>query len=279
MLESRVEGETMAIITISRQIGSLGDEIADAVADKLGYEQINKSQIGEILSRHGFTESEVDEYDEKKPSIWHTLTTKKNIFAYLIEAAVYELAARDNVLIVGRGAQIILKDIPGTLHVRIIAPYADRVRRVMEQLGCEEKNARRMIHRNDRDSSGYISTYFDADLDDTYLYDLVINTRKITMTSTIELIRQAVGADGFKKSLLVREKLNDLALTRKGLAALLEVRDMETANLSVEKGTASLSGMARSIAAREACEQALLNIEGITTVENHLGLFDTFHAD
>lgn len=269
----------MAIITISRQIGSFGDDIANAVADKLGYQQITKSQIGEMLSRHGFTESEVDEYDEKKPSIWHTLTTNKNIFAYLIEAVVFELAAKDNVLIVGRGAQVILKDIPGTMHVRIIAPYADRVRRVMEQLGCEEKNARRIIHQNDRDSSGYISTYFDADLDDNYLYDLVINTRTITMTSGIEMITQAIGTDEFKKSLHAHEKLIDLALTRKGLAALLEVRDVEMANLSVEKGRALLTGMARSLAAKEACGNVLLDIEGITKVDNQLGLFDMFHAD
>lgn len=269
----------MAIITISRQIGSLGDAIAKAVADKLGYEQIKKSQIGEVLSRHGFTESEVDEYDERKPSIWHTLTMKKNIFAYLIEAVVYELAAKDNVLIVGRGAQIILKDIPRTLHVRIIAPYADRVRRVMKQLGCEEKNARRIVHQNDRDSSGYISTYFDADLDDKYLYDLVINTRAITMNSGVEMITRAVSTDEFKKSSQVHEKLYDLALTRKGLAVLLEVRDVEMMNLSVKKGVASLLGMARSLEAKEECEKALMNIEGITKVDNQIGIFDTFHAD
>ncbi len=114
----------MAIITISRQIGSLGDEIAKALTDRLGYKRIEKSQIGAILSEHGFSASDVDEYDETNPTLLQHLSERTKLFEHLIRAAIYELAAIDNVVIVGRGAQLILRDIPGTLHVRVIAPYA-----------------------------------------------------------------------------------------------------------------------------------------------------------
>ena len=84
----------MAIITISRQAGSLGDEIAREAAQTLGYEYIEKVQISEILSRLGFSLSEIDKYDEKKPSVWQTLSAQKDLFANYIKAAVYELASR-----------------------------------------------------------------------------------------------------------------------------------------------------------------------------------------
>ena len=260
----------MAIITISRQIGSLGNEIAKSAAEKLGYEHIEKSQISDVLLKYGFPASEVDKYDEKRPSLWQTLSTQKNIFRYLIKAAVYDLTAKGNVVILGRGAQVILKDIPQALHVRVIAPYAVRLNRVMEQLGCEEKHARRTIHQNDRDSSGYISTYFDADWDDNHLYDLVINTRTLSMNNGVEMITQAVGADEIKKGLQADEKLIDLALTHRGMAVLLDVDGVEITNLDVKKGVAFLSGLTRSLEAKEECEHAVLNIKGIAEVNNQI---------
>ena len=90
----------MAIITISRQAGSLGDEIAREVARTLGYDFIEKVQISEILSRLGFSTSEIDRLDEKKPSIWQTLTIQKELFANYIKASVYDLATRKNLVIV-----------------------------------------------------------------------------------------------------------------------------------------------------------------------------------
>ena len=172
----------MAIITISRQIGSLGDEIAKAVADKLGYEYIEKLKISKILSDQGFSAPEVEKYDEKKPSIWQSLSMQKKRFSHLIRAAVYELAVKENVVIVGRGGQAILKDIQGTLHVRVIASNAARISRLMEQMGYDEKDAERIIRQSDRDSSGYIGAYFDADWDDGDLYDLVVNIRYLLLT-------------------------------------------------------------------------------------------------
>ena len=71
----------MTIISISRQTGSLGDEIARLAADKLGYEHIGKSQISEVLLKHGFSASDVALYDEKKPSLLQTLSKQKNLYA------------------------------------------------------------------------------------------------------------------------------------------------------------------------------------------------------
>ena len=90
----------MAIITISRQTGSLGNEVAEAVVERLGYQLIEKSQISEILSGYGFPASDIEQYDEKKPSLLQHLSVQKKVFEHLIRASVYELAAKDNVVIV-----------------------------------------------------------------------------------------------------------------------------------------------------------------------------------
>ena len=264
----------MAIVTISRQKGSLGDEIAKSAADKLGYRYIEKNQISETLSKLGFSVSDVDKYDEKKPSVWRTLSIQKKLFAHLIQAAVYELAAEQNVVIVGRGGQIILKDIPGVIHVRVIAPYAERVTRLMEEMRCEEKIAERVIRRSDRDSSGYLATYFDADWDDSALYDLVINTRTITLDTGVRMVTGGVEALETTKSPSVPENLIDRALTHKARAALIGFDGVEIVNLVVEKRVATLSGLVRSSVIKDNCAKTLSNIEGIASVNNQLNVAD-----
>jgi len=265
----------MAIITISRQVGSLGDEIARAAADTLGYEYIEKAQISEALSNLGFSISDIDKYDEKKPSVWQTLSIQKDQFEHLIRAAVYELAAKKNVVIVGRGGQVILKDIPGTLHVRVIAPTATRANRLMEQRGYEEKNAQQIIRQGDRDSSGYLSTYFGASWNDSDLYDLIINTRKVTLNESVEMITCAVGTDEIKKSPQMSEVLNNLALSHKAKSALLKITgDVGYTDMEFEKGVASLSGMVGSPAIKNECEKIILNIQGIESVNNQLNVLD-----
>ncbi len=264
----------MAIVTISRQVGSLGDEIARSAADKLGYRYIEKNQISEILSKLGFSVSDVEKFDEKKPSVWQTLTVQKKLFAHLIQAAVCELVAEQDVVIVGRGGQIILKDIPGVIHVRLIAPYAERVARLMEEMSCEEKNAQRLIRQSDRDSTGYLATYFDADWDDSALYDLVINTRTITVETGIKMITGAVEALGSTNSLSVSENLNDRALTHKARAALIGFDAVEIVNLVVEKGVVTVSGLVRSSVIKDNCSKTLANIEGIKSVDNQLNVAD-----
>ena len=262
----------MAIITISREVGSLGDEIAETVTEKLGYQLIEKSQISEALAEHGFMASDVEKLDEKKPSILQILSKQKNIFDHLIRSTVYDFAARDNVVIVGRGAQIILKGFPGTLHVRITAPYDARVHRIMEQMECEYSNAEQLIRLSDRDSSGYIRTYFNADWDDGTLYDLVINTRNLALNPVVDLITEAANSIEKKKIHHTSERLKDLALSQKGKAVLLEIEGIEVADLIVERGIATLSGMARSLEAKEECRYAILNIKGIEEINNHINV-------
>ena len=263
----------MAIITISRQFGSLGDEIAKATAEALQYEYIEKNQISDVLSKFGFSSSDVDKYDEKKPSLWQSLLMHKELFALYIRAVVCELASQKDVVLVGRGGQVILRDIPGTFHVRIIAPYETRVKRTIEQAGYENKQAQQMVRQVDRDSSGYLSTYFDTDWDESTLYDLIINTRVMNLNKSVELITCAVDSAMLEKSNQVSELLSDLALNYRAKAILMKVTGgVEWADLEVDKGVASLSGLVRSVAIRNYCEKALLNLEGIKSVNNYLGV-------
>ena len=142
----------------------------------------------------------------------------------------------------------------------------------MEQMECEYLNAEQFIRMSDHDSSGYISTYFDADWEDSTLYDLVINTRELTLNTVVDLITAAANSLEIRRIPQTSEKLQDLALREKGKAMLVEMGGIEVADLVVESGVATVSGMARSLEAKEECKNAILNIKGISEVNNQINV-------
>lgn len=268
-------GVNMAIITISRQVASLGDEIARSVAGQLAYDCIDKQKIIEALTSQGFSADDIERYDEKKPSIWHRFSERRKKILHLIQAAVYDFATRQNVVIVGRGSQVLLKDLPGILHVRVMAPHATRLQRLMDQNKCAEKEAEQIILRSDRDSAEFINAYFEADWEDPSLYDLILNTRTISMETGAKLIMQMVAADEFKEApQSAMEELIDLALTRKVMAALLDIAGLDVTSLRIEKGVADISGLARSEVIKELCHRTVSSIEGIEKVHIKIEVMD-----
>jgi cytidylate kinase len=261
----------MAVITISRQQGSLGDEIAVAVARKLNYDCIDKQRIGEALAGHGLQKPEIEKFDEKKPSFWQSFSYHSEKFLHLLKAVIYDFAGKDNAVIVGRGTQVLLKDLPGALHVRIIAPVEIRIRRLVEQGEYDESVAEQILQRSDRDSAGFIGSYFGIDWDDRDLYDLAINTKTISVDSATGLIIEAIEAREFmQRSEEAAEKLSDLALTQKVEAAIMNIPGLAWADLYVEKGIVNLTGTANSADTIEGCKRIVSKVKGVKGLNSQL---------
>ena len=263
----------MSVITISRQLGSLGTEIAQMVAEKLDYGYVDKDKIAQALADDGMPGPEVDKFDEKKPPFWDTLSIQRRKYLHLIQALIYDFGRKGNVVIVGRGGQVLLKDLPGVLHIRIVAPFEVRVQRMIKQRGGDEKQAVGSLRRSDRDSAGFIRAYFDVDWEDQDLYDLIINTRKLSVEAGARIILESIPVleikEGEKKA---EEKLADLALIQKVEASLLGIlgADFRDIRVKAEKGVVTLEGTVASDGLKENCQIAAAGIGGVNRVDNQL---------
>jgi len=263
----------MSMITISKQLGSLGTEIALAVAEKLDYEYVDKEKIGKILADFGFGAPEVEKFDEKKPPFWDSLSIQRTNFLYSIRAAIYDFARKGQEVIVGRGGQVLLKNLPGTLHVRIFAPFDLRVKRLAERERVDEKHAVRMIRRSDQDSAGYIHSFFNADWNDASLYDLLINTERLSLSTAVQLILDSACSgeikEGEEKG---REKLAELAMVQKVEAKLVAMLGSDIHHVEVQavRGVVILRGAVPSSALKEECEKTAAALEGVEQVDNQL---------
>jgi len=178
----------MAVITVSRQLGSLGCDIADAVAQRLGYRKVWKGLINQAARRARTPEMALDILDDLgllglKPSL-----SEEKAYLDSIRELIEEFARAGNVLIVGRGGQAVLRGWPNTLHVRIIAPLDIRVERLVQRHGISAKAALARVQASDRRRKRFVERAYHVDWGDPSLYDLVLNTASLDIARTTELI-------------------------------------------------------------------------------------------
>lgn len=181
----------MTVITLSRQIGSGGDEVAVMVADRLRLRLIGRDIINQASRQAGVPEVALAEIDELgllglKPS-----PADSARYAETVTGVIRARAAEDNVLLVGRGGQVALSDWPGVLRVRILAPLAMRVHNVQESCQVSEDIAAALVETRDKARAGYLQKYFDSDTNDPLLYDVILNMTRLSVPAAAEIICQA----------------------------------------------------------------------------------------
>lgn len=181
----------MAIITISRQIASFGDEIAQKLAELMGYTFVTRKILEADLLKHGITEEKLSKYDERKPGFWASLARDRDEYFDYLREAVYEHARLGNCIFIGRGGFAILKDIPGCYDVRLVASENIRLKRIMEEFSWPEKKARSLMEESDNNRQGFHKCFFNTDYDDPCNFDLVLNTDQITPDIGAAVIKEA----------------------------------------------------------------------------------------
>lgn len=113
---------------------------------------------------------------------------KASDYAELVRQVILEYAEAGEVVIVGRGAQVILRDTPGVLRVKINASEATRIQRVMERVNVDFKEAERQVQQSDRERARYLKHFYGVDWQDPTLYDLILNTDKLSLEKAVALI-------------------------------------------------------------------------------------------
>jgi CMP/dCMP kinase len=231
----------MSIITISRQVASGGDEVAFQLCQELQYGLFDKHLIVKAAIDAGICEQDIVDYTEDNhqirgfldrlfesapvlpyAGIWpddgiaqytfEELRIREECFQ-LIQNAIRYSDQVGNMVIIGRGGQVLLKDRPGVIHVRIIAPTDLRIQRVKEQLKGNSQDispdldhrfeiqARDYVSQRDAASADFLKHYYHVDWADPLLYHLVINTGKLSIPQAVQTIIQFVkNKEGLEKA-------------------------------------------------------------------------------
>lgn len=184
----------MTAVTISRQMGSLGSEIARLLADKLGYQFVWRELINRAAQQAGVPEVALAAIDELGLLELDTPPGARRAYRREAGAIITELAQKGRVVILGRGGQVILKDFPDVLHVRIVAPVALRAERIAQRTNVALECALAQIEASDNFRRNYLRRFFRVNPDDATLYHLILNTNHLGPQQAAEIITTAVNA-------------------------------------------------------------------------------------
>lgn len=175
----------MGIITISREFGSGGETVARFVAEKTRFLLVNKDTINEGLTDYGIEEPSGDPEktvtgEESEQAVREYLEAMHNY--------IYDLAIRNNLVILGRGGSILFRDYPPALHVRVIARFTDRVQRVMKLYDLNSETAVKLVKEKDHEKRLYYRRVFDVNWNSVREYELVLNTGTMGLEDAADII-------------------------------------------------------------------------------------------
>ncbi len=177
----------MAVITISRQSGSMGREIAEEISKKLNIPLITRKQflsqtLSDTLSSHELYML------EQSPKFYLNKSEEGITYKEIIEKRLLAEASKGPCVILGMGAQIIFSGSPDAINIRVVASRETRLKRFREKYGQEGIDAEMLIKQTDRRHKRFISLIYGADSTDPLLYDMVLNTDTMTVEQCVELI-------------------------------------------------------------------------------------------
>src|SRR2546428_3470832 len=188
------------VITVTRQYGSGGSDVARLVAEGLGWELVDSQFVEEVARRAGVPPDEVAQREERAPGLLERLARTLAVASpemFIAQAAVPrveqdeatlvkvtervigEAAMRGRVVLVGRGAQAVLGNRPDALHVYVVASKPFRMKLAVERLGADPAHVERVVEEADRQRDQYVKTYYGRHRHEVTNYDLVVNAEKL----------------------------------------------------------------------------------------------------
>ncbi len=191
--------EKKCFLTISREAGAGGSEIAAIVGKRLGWEVLDKNLMDRVAERFKNDRSMLDLVDETRSNwVYDVLGTwmdskviPHETYVSQLSRIILALAHKSNIIFVGRGARFLLPR-EKVLAVRLVASEGFRIKRLMQVFNFSEHDARRYMHEADKGRREFVHRFFHHDITDPHIYDLVINTESVGIEGAAEDIVAAI---------------------------------------------------------------------------------------
>ncbi|GHV76268.1 phospholipid-binding protein [Spirochaetia bacterium] len=263
----------MAIITISRQLASLGDETANELAKLLDYRFVDKLSLEDRIKSYGVAGKRLEKYDERKPSFFASLSQDRDDYLHYLKTAMLTEAGAGSCVFIGRGASAVFKNMPGVLSVFLVAPIDIRSERVKSYFHCDDKRARQIIDQSDRDRFGFHRYFFDIDWKDPSNYHLTLNTGNLHPSLAAKIIKElrdtAISADMETQN---AKRLKEMTLGQRIIHHILYEKELPIHFLEavVSDGEVTLFGVANSQALVEAAVSAAKDVTGVSGARSEI---------
>ena len=202
----------MPLIAITREMGSLGIEVAEQVAAELKLPLVHHEIIEHLADKMRVRKSHVERLLDGKAGMLEKLTADKTSMSIYTAAETIDLAARDGGCVLrGWGAAQLLRSVPHAVCVRVCAPVELRKQRMLERLGSSDREfIDAEIKINDEAHAAIIRRHFGVNWQDAELYDVVFNTERVSVGECVEEVLKLTRNPAFAETPASQRRLVDL---------------------------------------------------------------------
>jgi len=265
----------MHFITISQMMGTDGEKIARKVASDLSYSFYGDQELFRAAEELDIL-ADVRELDEKAPPLLERLFSEKpKVHLDRLQSVIYDVAKKGDAVLLGRGSQLLLNSFNCAFHVLVVGSEEKRIERVMKELSLSREEAGKVISRSDQEKGEFIRFAFDKDWLNFRLYDLILNTDKLSLDSSVKAIIDSFQSEEIKDC--ARDSVNTLgklSLQRRIESAYLEAGIQPTSLFfSVEDAeSVRLYGIASSKEEKGRAENVVRKIKGVREIKNEINI-------
>lgn len=265
----------MPVIALTQEMGSLSKDVALQLSDSAGLSVMRNEVVENVAGRMQVPASLIRRLREGKAGLVERLSTDKEQVALYSAEEVFAQAERGNVILRGWGATCLLRPVQHVVRVRVTRPLPLRVDWLMEHLGTDDRSfAEAEVRRSDNAHASRMHSLYNVTWGDPTLYDMVLNTDRVSVDSAVAMIQQLAARPEFQETEASRAMLADLALSAQVRAALKDVAATSDLRIGIDAsaGTVVLSGIVLNDAERAAAGQVAAAVPGVTGVDNQLRL-------
>lgn len=268
----------MPVIALTQGMGSLAQDIAEQLAGELGLSTLQHEVSERVADKMHVSKSLINRLRAGKAGALERLTADRASMALYSAEEVLEVAARGNVVLRGWGATCLLRPVPHVPCVRILRPLAQRVQWLMTALDTDDAElAEAEIRRSDEANASRMREQFGVKWGDPVLFDLVLNTDRLSVDSCVQQIKALIARPEFAETASSRALLLDMALQAHVRAALRAHESTQAINITIDSvgGQLRLRGIVLTAGERSAAEQVAAAVPGVSAVDNLLRVMET----
>ena len=264
----------MVAIAMTREMGTLGKDVAQGIADSLGLKVIHSELVEhDLATRLGVQDSAVHRYLEGNASVLERWKIDKKKLSQYTAEEILELARGGNVVIRGWGAVAVLRAVPHVLRVRVCAPMPYRERVIMERLGLKDvSEARNEIEQNDAAHARIMRGFFGVNWENPQLYHVVLNTGGVPVDTCVRIVRLLTDDPAFQESEASRAVLTDKLIEARARAVVDALAPDKLIgrglDIAVAGGKVTLSGLVGQGDDLTSAVDKIRQIEGVKDVDS-----------
>ncbi|HSD41836.1 MAG TPA: cytidylate kinase family protein [Burkholderiales bacterium] len=263
----------MPVIAMTMEVGTRGSEVAAGVAQALGMASVGHELAERVADKMHVKKSLLQRLREGKASMLERVSTSQTEIAVFTAEEVYDVALKGNVLIRGWGSTLLLRPVPHIPCVRVCAPLEARVRSLMQRLDTDDDAfIRDEIQRSDEAHAAAMQARFHVKWGDPLLYDLTLNTERVSIAACIEQVVALAGRPEFLETDASRAKLANLALEARVRAAFMASDATAQVEVTVvaDGDRVTLRGMVQDEAERKGAAEVAHKVPGVKHVHSEL---------